>query len=88
MPMLEKLRLLRAGIVPFLIFFFMTGLFVFGYTSLRRKLRRGSHRRYHCRRRQRPAELAHADRDSRKTLAISAMFMWLILAALAFGCRL
>ena len=30
----EKLRLLRAGIVPFLIFFFMTGLFVMGVTSL------------------------------------------------------
>ena len=34
MPFAEKLALLRAGIIPFLIFFFMTGLFVFGYTSL------------------------------------------------------
>ena len=34
LPMREKLRLLRAGIIPFLIFFFMTGLFVMGYTSL------------------------------------------------------
>ena len=33
-PWSEKLRLLRAGIIPFLIFFFMTGLFVMGYTSL------------------------------------------------------
>jgi TRAP-type C4-dicarboxylate transport system permease large subunit len=34
MPLAEKLRLLRAGIIPFLIFFAMTGLFVMGYTSL------------------------------------------------------
>jgi TRAP-type mannitol/chloroaromatic compound transport system permease large subunit len=44
MPMVEKLRLLRAGIVPFLIFFFMTGLFVFGYTSLVSSA--GRHRRH------------------------------------------
>ena len=30
LPMSEKLRLLRAGIIPFLIFFFMTGLFPHG----------------------------------------------------------
>ena len=30
----EKFALLRAGIIPFLIFFLMTGLFVMGYTSL------------------------------------------------------
>ncbi len=34
MPLPEKLRLLKAGIIPFLIFFFMTGLFVMGITSL------------------------------------------------------
>jgi len=33
-PMSEKLKLLRAGIIPFLIFFLMTGLFVMGVTSL------------------------------------------------------
>lgn len=85
MPMLEKLRLLRAGIVPFLIFFFMTGLFVFGYTSLVESSAVGAT----------AATIAAAAKGrlnwpmlietSRKTLAISAMFMWLILAALAFG---
>jgi TRAP-type mannitol/chloroaromatic compound transport system permease large subunit len=85
MPMVEKLRLLRAGIVPFLIFFFMTGLFVFGYTSLVESSAVGAT----------AATLAAAVKGrlnwpmlketSRKTLAISAMFMWLILAALAFG---
>ena len=34
LPLSQKLKLLRAGIVPFLIFFFMTGLFVMGITSL------------------------------------------------------
>jgi len=34
LPMSEKLKLLRAGITPFLIFFFMTGLFIMGITSL------------------------------------------------------
>ena len=34
MPLGEKLKLLRAGIIPFLIFFSMTGLFVTGVTSL------------------------------------------------------
>ncbi|MBZ0261363.1 MAG: TRAP transporter large permease subunit [Hyphomicrobiales bacterium] len=85
MPMIEKLRLLRAGIVPFLIFFFMTGLFVFGYTSLVESSAVGAT----------AATIAAAVKGrlnwpmlmetSRKTLAISAMFMWLILAALAFG---
>ena len=77
--------MLRAGIVPFLIFFFMTGLFVFGYTSLVESSAVGAT----------AATIAAAVKGrlnwpmlietSRKTLAISAMFMWLILAALAFG---
>ena len=34
MPLIEKLKLLRAGILPILIFFAMTGLFIMGVTSL------------------------------------------------------
>lgn len=85
MPMVEKLRLLRAGLVPFLIFFFMTGLFVLGYTSLVESSAVGAT----------AATIAAAVKGrlnwpmlketSRKTLAISSMFLWLILAALAFG---
>jgi tripartite ATP-independent transporter DctM subunit len=85
MPFAEKLRLLRAGIIPFLIFFFMTGLFVFGYTSLVESSAVGAT----------AATLAAAVkgrlnwpllvRTSRQTLEVSAMFLWLILAALAFG---
>jgi len=85
MPLSEKLRLLRAGIIPFLIFFTMTGLFVMGVTSLVESSAVGAT----------AATLAAAVKGrlswrlmhetARKTLAISCMFLWLILAALAFG---
>ncbi|MCC0022054.1 MAG: TRAP transporter large permease subunit [Nitratireductor sp.] len=85
MPFREKLALARAGIIPFAIFFFMTGLFVSGYTSLVESSAVGAT----C------ATLAaivkrrftwKLIRDtSMKTLAVSCMFLWLILAALAFG---
>ena len=85
MPLREKLALARAGIIPFVIFFLMTGLFVFGFTSLVESSAVGAT----------SATLAAALKGrfswrliretSMKTLAVSCMFMWLILAALAFG---
>jgi tripartite ATP-independent transporter DctM subunit len=85
MPMADKLKLLRAGIIPFLIFFAMTGLFVMGYTSLVESSAVGAT----------AATIAAAAKGrlswgliretSRKTLGISCMFLWLILAALAFS---
>ncbi|MAL76269.1 MAG: C4-dicarboxylate ABC transporter [Rhodospirillaceae bacterium] len=85
MPMREKLKLLRAGIIPFLIFFAMTGLFVMGVTSLVESAAVGAS----------AATLAAAVKGrlsfkmvhetARKTLGVSCMFLWLILAALAFG---
>jgi tripartite ATP-independent transporter DctM subunit len=85
MPLREKLALARAGIIPFAIFFFMTGLFVFGVTSLVESSAVGAT----C------ATLAAVVKGrftwrliretSIKTLNVSCMFMWLILAALAFG---
>ncbi len=85
MPFAEKLALAKAGIIPFVIFFFMTGLFVFGFTSLVESSAVGAT----C------ATLAAVLKGrfswrliretSMKTLAVSCMFMWLILAALAFG---
>ncbi len=85
MPFREKLALARAGIIPFAIFFFMTGLFVFGYTSLVESSAVGAT----------TATLAAIMKgrfswpvirdSSMKTLNVSCMFMWLILAALAFG---
>ncbi|MDZ4087099.1 MAG: TRAP transporter large permease subunit [Tabrizicola sp.] len=81
----QKLALARAGIIPFVIFFFMTGLFVFGYTSLVESSAVGAT----------SATLAAVIKGrfswrliretSMKTLAVSCMFLWLILAALAFG---
>lgn len=85
MPMREKLALARAGIIPFLIFFTMTGLFVMGYTSLVESSAVGAT----------AATLAALFKGrftwslikstSIKTLNVSCMFLWLILAALAFG---
>jgi tripartite ATP-independent transporter DctM subunit len=85
MPLAEKLALARAGIIPFVIFFLMTGLFVFGFTSLVESSAVGAT----------SATLAAVLKGrfswrliretSMKTLAVSCMFMWLILAALAFG---
>ncbi|NVP57039.1 TRAP transporter large permease [Mycoplana rhizolycopersici] len=85
MPLREKLALARAGIIPFAIFFFMTGLFVFGYTSLVESSAVGATAAT-------IAAIAKGRFDwklirntSMQTLGVSCMFMWLILAALAFG---
>ncbi len=84
-PMSEKLKLLRAGILPFVIFFFMTGLFLMGVTSLVESSAVGAT----------AATLAALAKGRltrqvledtlRKSLGISCMFMWVILAALSFG---
>ncbi|MGF1625270.1 MAG: TRAP transporter large permease subunit [Alphaproteobacteria bacterium] len=84
-PLAEKLRLLQAGILPFLIFFSMTGLFLLGYVTLVESSAVGAA----------AATLAALVKGRltrrvledtiRKTLGISCMFMWIILAALCFG---
>lgn len=81
----EKFKLLQAGIVPIFIFFSMTGLFLLGYTSLVESSAVGAA----------AATLAALfkgrlnrqvmEETLRKTLSISCMFMWIILAALGFG---
>ncbi len=85
MPFAEKLRLLRAGIIPFLIFFFMTGLFVFGYTSLVESSAVGATAATLAAAAKRRLNWPLLVKTSRQTLEVSAMFLWLILAALAFG---
>lgn len=85
MPFSEKLRLLRAGIIPFLIFFFMTGLFVFGYTSLVESSAVGATAATLAAAFKRRLNWPLLVRTARQTLEVSAMFLWLILAALAFG---
>uniref|UniRef100_UPI003B51F7F7 TRAP transporter large permease n=1 Tax=Roseovarius indicus TaxID=540747 RepID=UPI003B51F7F7 len=84
-PMGEKIRLLGAGFLPLFIFFAMMVPFVNGWTSLVESSAIGA-----------IAALLAAvlkgrmtrqvfETSVRKTLGISCMFMWIILAALAFG---
>ncbi|MBS1270262.1 MAG: C4-dicarboxylate TRAP transporter large permease protein DctM [Gammaproteobacteria bacterium] len=81
----EKIRLLRAGIVPFLIFFFMTGLFVMGVTSLVESSAVGATTATLAAfvKRRLTSKVLHD--TIRKSLGVSCMFMWIILAALCFG---
>ena len=85
MPMADKLKLLRAGILPFLIFFAMTGLFVMGFTSLVESSAVGATAATLAALVKRRLTWRVLHETGRKTLAISCMFLWLILAALAFG---
>lgn len=84
-PMAEKLRLLRAGIIPFLIFFFMTGLFVMGITSLVESSAVGATSATLAAIAKRRLTFQIFHQTVKKTLGISCMFLWIILAALAFG---
>ena len=85
MPMKEKLALLRAGIIPFLIFFFMTGLFLMGITSLVESSAVGATAATAAALFKRRLNAKVIEETMRKTLSISCMFMWVILAALCFG---
>ncbi|HVL54854.1 MAG TPA: TRAP transporter large permease subunit [Vitreimonas sp.] len=81
----ERFRLLGAGVLPLLIIFSMTGLFLMGVTSLVESSAVGAGM----------ATLValvkgRLNRDVvrttlMKSLRVSCMFMWVILAALAFG---
>lgn len=81
----EKLKLLKAGIIPFLIFFFMTGLFVMGITSLVESSAVGATSATIAAWFKGRLNKAVIEETVRKTLGISCMFMWIILAALCFG---
>ncbi len=81
----EKWKLLRAGITPFLIFFFMTGLFLMGITSLVESSAVGATTATIAAWVRKRLNRKVMEETVRKTLAISCMFMWVILAALGFG---
>jgi tripartite ATP-independent transporter DctM subunit len=81
----EKLRLLGAGIVPLVIFVSMTGLFLIGATSLVESSAVGAAAATLAALLRRRLSLQVIEDTVRKTLAISCMFMWIILAALCFG---
>jgi tripartite ATP-independent transporter DctM subunit len=84
-PLADRVKLLGAGVLPFLIFASMTGLFLTGVTNLTESSAVGAV----------ASTLAAAWRGRlswkvmedtiRQTLSISAMFLWIILAALCFG---
>jgi tripartite ATP-independent transporter DctM subunit len=81
----EKLVLLRAGILPLLIFFLMTGLFLLGYTSLVESSAVGALAATLAALVKRRLNRKVMEDTIRKTLSISCMFMWIILAAMCFG---
>lgn len=84
-PLGEKLKLLRAGIIPFLIFFLMTGLFVMGVTSLVESSAVGATTATLAALAKRRLNMQVMEAALKKTLGISCMFLWIILAALCFG---
>ncbi|MFV2093353.1 MAG: TRAP transporter large permease subunit, partial [Hyphomicrobiales bacterium] len=84
-PLGEKLKLLQAGILPLFIFFSMTGLFLLGVTSLVESSAVGALAATVAALLKRRLTAKVMEDTIRKTLSISCMFMWIILAALAFG---
>ncbi|MDD1793053.1 TRAP transporter large permease subunit [Enterovibrio makurazakiensis] len=84
-PFSEKLKLLRAGVLPLGIFFSMTGLFLMGVTSLVESSAVGALAATVAAIIKRRMTKQVIENTLRKTLAISCMFMWIILAALCFG---
>ena len=81
----EKLKLLRAGIVPFFIFFSMTGLFIMGITSLVESAAVGALAATIAALVKRRLTKEVMENTLRKTLGVTCMFMWIIMAALCFG---
>ncbi|WP_406611350.1 TRAP transporter large permease subunit [Agarivorans sp. JK6] len=84
-PMAEKLRLLRAGLLPLGIFASMMIPFVNGWTSLVESSAIGAMAAFLAAILKRRMTKQVFENSVRSTLAISCMFMWIILAALGFG---
>lgn len=81
----EKLRLLRSGLLPLLIFAVMMVPFVNGWTSLVESSAIGAIAAFVAAVLKRRMTWAVFETSIRKTLGITCMFMWIITAALAFG---
>jgi tripartite ATP-independent transporter DctM subunit len=85
MPLLQKLLLFRSGFLPLVIIFLMSGLFFMGITSLVESSAVGAVVTTIVallKKRLNKKVIVEVLRD---TLSVSCMFMWVILAALAFG---
>ncbi|MXQ06449.1 TRAP transporter large permease subunit [Alphaproteobacteria bacterium GH1-50] len=85
LPMAEKLRLLRAGLLPLFIFFAMMVPFVNGWTSLVESSAIGALAAFAAAVLKGRMTREVFENSVRNTLGITCMFMWIILAALAFG---
>lgn len=83
--MAEKLRLLRAGMLPLVIFAAMMVPFVNGWTSLVESSAIGAMTAFGAAVLKGRMTKRVFETSVRQTLAISCMFMWIILAALGFG---
>ncbi len=84
-PIGEKLRLLRAGLLPIGIFAAMMVPFINGWTSLVESSAIGALTAFLAAIFKRRMTWEVFENSVRNTLGISCMFMWIILAALAFG---
>lgn len=84
-PMAEKLRLLRAGLLPLVIFASMMVPFINGWTSLVESSAIGAFTAFFAAVFKGRMNKTVFENSLRQTLAISCMFMWIILAALGFG---
>ncbi|MCF3595844.1 TRAP transporter large permease subunit [Rhodobacteraceae bacterium LMO-12] len=81
----EKLRLLSAGLLPLAIFAAMMVPFVNGWTSLVESSAIGAMTAFLAAVLKRRMTRKVFETSVRQTLAISCMFMWIILAAMGFG---
>lgn len=84
-PRAEKMRLLWAGVLPLAIFAAMMVPFVNGWTSLVESSAIGAITALIASIAKRRMTWAIFETCTKQTLAISCMFMWIILAALGFG---
>lgn len=84
-PLSEKIRLLGAGLLPIIIFASMMVPFLNGWTSLVESSALGAMTAFVAAIIKGRMSKLVFENSVRKTLAISCMFMWIILAALCFG---
>lgn len=84
-PWKEKFKLLSASILPIIIIFMMSGLFFMGVTSLVESSAVGAFVTTLAALVNRRLTWKGFIQVLRETLSVSAMFMWVILAALGFG---
>ena len=84
-PLSEKLRLLRAGLLPLFIFGAMMVPFVNGWTSLVESSAIGALTAFVAAVVKGRMTREVFETSVRQTLGVSCMFMWIILAALGFG---